>query len=121
MIAGRAEPFAGREAQAGHINTSEDWRKRREFFKRRSDQRFHAGAIAARIVVKCRRQLNESLQKEFLGIGRREPDFLPGLMRFEKLSRIEENDSVLEFFLIRRDVCRDIPAPDKVKCFSGSS
>lgn len=72
-----------------------------EFFERRCQQRTRAVAVAARIVVKRGGALNQPLQKSLFWFCRSQPQLFPHFMRFEKLSRIEENDPA-EKFLGRR-------------------
>jgi len=57
--------------------------------------------ISARVMVKCRGHLDQSLQKRFLRNWRVQPDLFPRFVSFKKFLPIEERNSVLEDCLFR--------------------
>ena len=63
-------------------------------------QRFRPLCIPAPVVMKCRGNLYDSLQKRLFRLGFNEPDFFPHFVRFKKLARIEMPQPTLEFFFL---------------------
>ncbi len=97
MVVRRGQPFADGQAQSREIDVGIIAGEFFQFFERGGGQRLRSGAIAARIMVECRGELNQALQESLLGFRRSQPDFFPHFVRFEKLSGIEEHDPVLKF------------------------
>ncbi len=60
-----------------------------------------SGAVAARIMVKCRGELYQALKERLFGFRSRQPDFLPHFVCLEKLSGIAERDSALELAVMQ--------------------
>ncbi len=54
--------------------------------------------IPARMVMKCRGNLNQPLQTSFLVAGCRKPDVLPHFVRVKEAPRIEKLDAARESF-----------------------
>lgn len=101
MVERGGEPFANGHAQSGEADAGIVVRKFLQFFERGGDERFRAGAIAARIVMERGGELNQALQESFFGFRRGQPDFFPDFVRFEKLPGIEEHDPVLKFVVMQ--------------------
>ncbi|HET9402752.1 MAG TPA: hypothetical protein VFO34_17530 [Candidatus Acidoferrales bacterium] len=62
-----------------------------------SKQRFRAHEILPRMVMKGRGDLNDSLEAAPFFAVRFQPDFFPGLVRFEKVARVEVIRASREF------------------------
>jgi len=67
------------------------------------EQRFCTVGISAPVVMKCRGNLYNSLQKRLFRLVFNQPDFFPHFVRFEKIARVEMPQPALEFlfFLAR--------------------
>ncbi len=52
--------------------------------------------VSARVMVKCRGHLDQSLKKSFLRQRFVQPDLFPSLVRLKKFPPIEQRHSVLE-------------------------
>ena len=62
------------------------------------EQRARSARITTAVVVEGRRDLNDSLQKSLLRLGRGEPNFFPGLMRLKKEPRVKLLDPPAKLF-----------------------
>lgn len=58
--------------------------------------------------MKCRRNLNDALQKGFFRLRFAKPDFFPRFVGFEETSGIEVRNAHLEFFIVLRGFHRDL-------------
>src|SRR5271156_6295763 len=74
-------------------------RESRNFHDSSSQQRFRPVGISAPVVMKCRGDLYDALQKRLFRLVLGQPDFFPHLVRFKKLARVEMLQPALELFL----------------------
>lgn len=96
MVGWSGGPVACGQAQNGEIDREKVGGEFLEFFERSGDQRLRPDSVPARIMVKRGCELNQALQERLLGLAGRQPDLFPNFVCFEKLPRIEENDSSLK-------------------------
>lgn len=89
-----AQPFAGHSSDRVNFHSPVHWRRMLDLQQTGAEQRFHAYAIAARMVMKCGGNLDQPLQKPLVRLACGEPYRLPCLMRLEEFPRIEELDPV---------------------------
>jgi hypothetical protein len=61
------------------------------------EQRFCTVGISAPVVMKCRGNLYDSLQKRLFRLGFNQPDFFPHFVRLKILARVEVPQPALEF------------------------
>jgi hypothetical protein len=71
--------------------------KAKEFNDTGCEERLGTVGISALEVVKSGRDLNQTLQESFLGLGLDQPDFFPEFVGFEELLRVEMRESHVEF------------------------
>jgi hypothetical protein len=67
-----------------------------KFCEPSAKQRFHSVKISARVMVKGRGHLDQSLEESFLRQLGVKPDLFPRLVRLKKLLPIEERDPMRE-------------------------
>lgn len=92
----RVNPLLSLAPKSHYIYPTMVARKRLELREPSREQRFRTPQIAASVMMKCRRDLNDSLQKRLLRLGRAQPKFLPGFVCLEELTRVEMRDAALE-------------------------
>ena len=69
-----------------------------ELGQTRSKQGPQPAPVPASMMMKRRCDLNQPLEEGLLGLERLEPRFLPNLVGFEELARVEERDPTPKFF-----------------------
>jgi len=87
------------------------------FGKSCSEKILSALAIRSRIMVECRRDLDQSLQKYFFRIERLQPDFLPMFMGLVEMPGVEGFESFAKksIFVVRfHELCARERASGKV-------
>ncbi len=75
-------------------------RKVIEFSQPGFQKRLCARSISAAIMMERSRHLDDTLKKGLLRLGRVEPDFFPGFVRFEKLPGVELFDAAPKLFVV---------------------
>src|SRR5580704_15956203 len=64
-----------------------------------SEKRLRPVRVLAAIMMKCRCDLNDALQKCSFRFDFHQPDLLPNLMGFEKFPSVEMRDAALKFLV----------------------
>ncbi len=75
-------------------------RKVIEFSQPGFQKRLCARSISAAIMMERSRHLDDTLKKGLLRLGRVEPDFFPGFVRFEKLPGVELFDAAPKLLVV---------------------
>jgi hypothetical protein len=92
----RRQPMAGGLATRRKVEPPVRSGKGLQLGEPRLEQTLGAATVHARVVMEPRSNLNQALEKRFVGKWRLEPDFLPELVRFEKPRRIECFHTLME-------------------------
>jgi hypothetical protein len=80
-----------------------------ELGQTRSKQRPQPAPIPASVMMKRGSKLNQPLKEGLLGLERLEPRFLPNLVGFEELARVEESDPTPKFFTFSHRLPVELP------------
>ena len=99
----RRKPPADRNAQRLECESSVSVWKSLDFYKSGLEKVLSALAIRSRIVVECRRNLDQPLQEHFFLIESLQPDFFPVFMRVVEVPGVERFKAFLEktIFVVR--------------------